>query len=292
MSDYTNNRDLLFHQVKVGDVINNRKILRIVGEPFRLVNGKHAPVPEGWSGCIYGTYEVNCIKCDTTSIVCGLQMQTISCKNGPCSKSFKDLTNMRFGQLTILAYVPHYNKTKERGVSWLTRCDCGRETVVFGRILVDPKRPKTCCNVCARASKSRKRRLPESLAGWREYFSKTKRDSHKKQRAFDLSFEEFRRVASLNCAYCGAAPCLMYHHTEVVRNGIDRVDSKLGYTSTNVVACCKICNRMKMELDCQTWLEHVRKIAKHTEQIRSTTIPNGSTPKQVETERVLPQEGL
>lgn len=46
-------------------------------------------------------------------------------------------------------------------------------------------------------------------------------------------------------------------------NGIDRVDNKRGYEIDNVVSCCTICNRMKMNLSRELFLDHVARIIKH-----------------------------
>ena len=49
------------------------------------------------------------------------------------------------------------------------------------------------------------------------------------------------------CSYCGrkANPY----------NGVDRIDNAIGYTLTNSISCCKICNKMKSDLDYNTWIE-------------------------------------
>ena len=45
------------------------------------------------------------------------------------------------------------------------------------------------------------------------------------------------------------------------RNGIDRVDSKLGYLPHNVVSCCRLCNQAKSNLDPQEFIALCRRIA-------------------------------
>lgn len=43
-------------------------------------------------------------------------------------------------------------------------------------------------------------------------------------------------------------------------NGIDRVDSSLGYVPDNVRPCCKKCNYMKNQMELKEFHEQVRKI--------------------------------
>ncbi len=46
----------------------------------------------------------------------------------PKNKQFHDLTECRFGRLVVL----HYTGKKEAAHTWLCRCDCGKDVVVFG----------------------------------------------------------------------------------------------------------------------------------------------------------------
>ena len=52
---------------------------------------------------------------------------------------------------------------------------------------------------------------------------------------FELSEAEFNETALRPCHYCGAPPV----------SGVDRLDSSMGYTRSNTVACCSLCNRAK-----------------------------------------------
>jgi hypothetical protein len=43
-------------------------------------------------------------------------------------------------------------------------------------------------------------------------------------------------------------------------NGIDRVDSKFGYTIENSVTCCALCNYTKNDTPYPEWIAHMEKI--------------------------------
>jgi len=73
-----------------------------------------------------------------------------------------------------------------------------------------------------------------------------------------LELEDFEKLTQLNCAYCGEAPA----HSLDGYNGIDRVDSSLGYTPNNSWPCCEICNRMKSDTSQEFFIEHILKIAR------------------------------
>lgn len=68
--------------------------------------------------------------------------------------------------------------------------------------------------------------------------------------SFDLDMNTFFKLKNDPCYYCGhPAP-----------NGIDRVNSGGGYTNTNTVPCCYICNLMKRKMGKFEFLAHIKKI--------------------------------
>ena len=70
-----------------------------------------------------------------------------------------------------------------------------------------------------------------------------------KNRAFELTSEEFENIITQNCHYCGQTG-----------HGIDRIDSSKGYTKTNTVPCCTKCNMMKHTYSQDDFLSHIKKI--------------------------------
>ena len=76
--------------------------------------------------------------------------------------------------------------------------------------------------------------------------------------------EKFRELTSKNCFYCGDDPQKLHGRNDLnggyVFNGIDRIDNKLGYIDGNVITCCSICNKMKLDTDYNIFLFRVKKI--------------------------------
>lgn len=58
----------------------------------------------------------------------------------------------------------------------------------------------------------------------------------------------------LPCFYCG-------HKDDEYYNGVDRINSSVGYTKENSVPCCFVCNNIKNTLDVASFLRKVREIA-------------------------------
>lgn len=63
-----------------------------------------------------------------------------------------------------------------------------------------------------------------------------------------------KEIINKECFYCSYKDEKMY-------NGIDKIDSSLGYIKDNCVACCAICNYMKNTMDVGSFLRKVREIA-------------------------------
>ena len=71
-------------------------------------------------------------------------------------------------------------------------------------------------------------------------------------RKFELSIIDFSYLISSPCAYCGKV--------QETFNGVDRVNSKQGYTLDNCVSCCSWCNTMKRHYDVNAFIEQVQNI--------------------------------
>jgi len=87
--------------------------------------------------------------------------------------------------------------------------------------------------------------------------------------AFKLTLEEVRKLLLSNCYYCGSQPStefkdyLVKHRKSILYTGIDRLDNKKGYFSSNVVPCCKICNSMKSNRNFDDFIQQVHKIVQN-----------------------------
>lgn len=84
---------------------------------------------------------------------------------------------------------------------------------------------------------------------------------------WELDTAACTRLFEAACSYCGMARSmrLSFHTHYYEYNGIDRVTNAGGYTEDNSASCCKHCNRMKGALGVSEFLQHVAKIAAHTE---------------------------
>lgn len=85
-------------------------------------------------------------------------------------------------------------------------------------------------------------------------------------RDFTLTDDEAFALLTGNCFYCGAAPSIRAKKSKysvTPSNGIDRVNSKLGYIPGNVVTCCFPCNQLKGAKSQDLLFERVKAIYEH-----------------------------
>lgn len=185
-----------------------------------------------------------------------------------------DHTNKKYHHLTLL--YPTVSGGAGVGMYWMARCDCGNlkelraSEVKCGYV-------KTCGNcefystlvkeAAKKASFKNQTRDPKS--GERTFLSSYMHSALKRNIFWDLTPEQFSELIKQNCTYCNGAPRTYTKKSrkgkgrplKITANGIDRIDSKIGYTLSNVVPCCTTCNRMKMALPVSEFLEQCHKIS-------------------------------
>jgi len=102
-------------------------------------------------------------------------------------------------------------------------------------------------------------------------YRRYERDAHKRNKDFMIDIDYFSAIIAEDCAYCGCKPatihnCEQYAIKTLVYNGIDRIDSSLGYTESNTIACCRACNSAKSNRDnsfgSSAWLKNRRAYVK------------------------------
>lgn len=81
---------------------------------------------------------------------------------------------------------------------------------------------------------------------------------------FELSKEDFKKLTSSNCHYCGTIPSKETSNkskfTKIKYNGIDKKYPKEGYILENCVPCCWECNRIKSDIPYDKFLSKINLI--------------------------------
>lgn len=172
---------------------------------------------------------------------------------------FIDLTGQKFGKLTV---IKRENNNKYGSATWMCKCDCGNETIVMGSNL--KRKEIISCGCYPKGVVP----FPNGEADAHKLFRDYKFKAKNKDIPFELSLEEFLKLTSGNCFYCGAKPSQIKksgrtkNSDSYIYNGIDRINSNEGYTKENTVTCCWKCNRAKstmMQKDFFEWVNNIYK---------------------------------
>lgn len=184
----------------------------------------------------------------------------------------KELTGLRFGRWVVKGL----KESKNGVLYWNVKCDCGTEKYVSGGSLKQGQ-----SKGCSKCVKREKRTADGDSAKW-SLFTSNKINAARRGIVFTLSLEEFLRITGSSCHYCGIKWSSDYPKTIYAdnfkkknligkmklngtykHNGIDRVDSNIGYVSDNCVPCCKDCNFAKQQMSREQFREWIVRAYKH-----------------------------
>ncbi len=173
-----------------------------------------------------------------------------------------DITGKRFGQLTVLSRKGSLKLGIGVRALWLCECDCGGTKVAVGSYL-RRNRTKNCGG--HKHVRTHPNRKSAKVSARNRILARYKLNATTFNRTFTLSDDEFFSIATKACVYCGqvASSCKKSAHETFFYNGIDRVDSSVGYEPGNVVSCCIMCNRAKRDYSYEDFKAWIARLIKH-----------------------------
>lgn len=172
----------------------------------------------------------------------------------------KNLIGQRFGKLVATAEA---GRNKKRQVLWRCQCDCGATVIRDGSTLQCYK-SKSCG--CARFNpRPQQRHAIVADAATRRSYRAYIQAAFTRGLTFTLTYDDYQRVSSAACDYCGTPPAQLKRtrYDVYVANGIDRIDNNIGYDASNSVPCCHRCNFMKRAMGRQEFIDAVERIVAH-----------------------------
>lgn len=175
-----------------------------------------------------------------------------------------NLLKRRFWRLRVRAY---YGKGRNKYDDlWLVECECGTFTVVSYRHLLRGHTKSCGClreDVLSGPQPHRRKADAPLIA----LISAYRQRASRKGIEFTLTQEQARTLFTSNCRYCGRKPSQRRRRanavddkSDFIYNGIDRLDSRVGYTPKNCVSACAQCNYAKGTLSVRkfrAWIERV-----------------------------------
>lgn len=173
-----------------------------------------------------------------------------------------DIAGQRFGKLVASERMGK----RFNSYLWKCICDCGNEHITSIATL----RRGDCTN-CGCYKKERAayiNRKPGEEAAKNRVFNSIKNGAKHRGIVFELIFEEVMVLIEKNCYYCGVKPSTSskglnkHGHTQIMWNGIDRIDNNLGYTLENTRTSCKQCNYAKYKQTETEFMIYINRLVK------------------------------
>jgi hypothetical protein len=169
-----------------------------------------------------------------------------------------------FGRLTVMGLGNRRDSNNRR--YWIFRCECGTvkeqvaSKVVAGNIV-------SCGCLTADAVRAANTKYADPKQKHRNsLLSNYKRHALARGFPFEISDGEFSALTKQPCKYCGRTEVStesLRYGGDLAYNGVDRIDSSLGYVPENCAPCCKTCNVMKQRLTVDEFIGHLRMVLSH-----------------------------
>lgn len=200
--------------------------------------------------------------------------QIVPASLGPRSRN---LQGMAFERLTVVIFAG-YNR---QGAHWVCFCSCGETRIVSANaLLVGDAIACATCGHAIRVEKLAKALVSkDGLSAFRQLVFRYKKSAKRRGISYELSDDDCKSLFALPCTYCGCPPSHTFHIGNnykkdrkfagiggvkpIIYNGIDRIDSKLGYVQGNVTTCCRVCNQAKMDMSVGRFLAWAQRVAAH-----------------------------
>ena len=172
-----------------------------------------------------------------------------------------NIVKLEVGQEGKHKRVLSWNKNEPRHKKYTMECVlCGYKTQTSIKSFYNS------CKSCSTYKVGSNKNSPEETL-WKRYEWKAKQAGQ----VFEVSSETFARLLHSDCFYCGAEPkqeFVMKRKTDnyLLYNGVDRKENDLGYTESNCVACCWVCNQAKSNIGFDDWKNLVTRWSERVEE--------------------------
>lgn len=182
-------------------------------------------------------------------------------------KDPNDLIGLKKLNQEIIEFVKYNIKSKR---VYKVKCNfCEHEYNSTIENFRDVRKSGQCCIKCSNTQNKEYERLTATDAQININFSNYKSKCKFKNWEFNLDKSEFKNFVLDNCYYCNQKPNQFRQDrckgeriidSSFLMNGIDRLDSNIGYNIDNCVSCCEDCNKAKRNLSYEQFLDLIKRI--------------------------------
>jgi len=152
----------------------------------------------------------------------------------------------KYDRLTLIECVGYFEEGSKKRAAFKFKCDCGKYTFQNARDVKSGKVKSCGClhkEVVAKIGKNNSLKDCQGFTNLLYY--RFLAGAQRRKINVAINQTQFESFLQKRCNYCNAKPtntfkaktACEYHY-----NGLDRIDSKKGYTMDNIVPCCKYCN--------------------------------------------------
>jgi hypothetical protein len=171
-------------------------------------------------------------------------------------------------------YVRKNGRAYAPEVQWICICDCGNERVVTANKLRGGEIKSCGCSKYDPRPTYRLKAFRPGQAGRNAVLKQYRASARDRGLFWGLSDEEFDRLTSEDCHYCGCAPSAIHRGAgrssgEFVYNGLDRVNNSVGYIPCNAVPCCSVCNHAKKDMPYEDFIAWIVRLARFQEKLEA-----------------------
>jgi hypothetical protein len=180
-----------------------------------------------------------------------------------------------FGWLSV---VKEYSVNNHHHRLFLFKCACGTEKIIIGSDVLRGKAKSCGCLNKAKTvernieigAKKRLDAIINPASSERALYLAYRQQAVRRNIEFKLSLAEFSTFIYNPCCYCGKAPDNLFKPRTkkvflypIVYSGIDRQERFTGYTKTNCVSCCKVCNLAKHTMSTEEFKRWILQVYHH-----------------------------
>jgi hypothetical protein len=152
------------------------------------------------------------------------------------------------------------------------KCHCGNEFLLrYSRFT---KNQYKSCGCLKLINSFNGEVLPNNQALFNLIYKDYKGNAKRRGHEFLINKSDLFELIMQNCFYCGEkhSNFRSNSHSNIKYNGVDRIDSNIGYVKSNLIPCCKKCNVAKNTMSYFEFISHIEKI--YLKIIQNKTIQN------------------
>ena len=171
----------------------------------------------------------------------------------------------RFGRGVVID--PEIRVTLKGGNTYRAarlKCDCGNEYTAYIFNIRTGNTQSCGCLASELKSQRNREKTVYGRTARSEILGSYRCKASRRGYAWELTDEDFDRLTSSPCSYCGCPPSNIRSVKrgigDFIYSGIDRVDNTEGYTPENTVSCCGDCNNAKSDMslaEFEAWLDRI-----------------------------------